>query len=581
MDDRAIRRRHGEERPRPDGVVAERRTSPASDASPNAGEALARMRLGHFDVRTRLQLLAQLQASAGNVAVARALGPAGIAPRPNATEVIQRRDDSDEEEPGEEEVTEEAPEGGAEEPAAPEEVAPAEAGAEEGAPEAPGEEPGTPEEGAPAPGAPEEVPLARPGEAGAEEGAPAEARRRPGGGRGPEEGAPEAPTEEPAAPEEGAPEPGAPEEVPLARPGEAGAEEGAPAEAPEAGAEEAPPGGTEEAPTGGGEEGAPGTAEETAGEEDETTARARTEFDAGADAYNSGDYETALARFKASYDIAGRPNEIWDMAQCLRGLGRNEEAIEMYRAYIEAAPDGTHVAGAQSWIATLSGEGGEETAGEEDETTARARTEFDAGADAYNSGDYETALARFKASYDIAGRPNEIWDMAQCLRGLGRNEEAIEMYRAYIEAAPDGTHVAGAQSWIATLSGEGGEETTGEEDETTARARTEFDAGADAYNSGDYETALARFKASYDIAGRPNEIWDMAQCLRGLGRNEEAIEMYRAYIEAAPDGTHVAGAQSWIATLSGEGGEEAGGGGRLILVHRRRRAADPARDPPS
>ena len=63
---------------------------------------------------------------------------------------------------------------------------------------------------------------------------------------------------------------------------------------------------------------------------------------------------------------------------------------------------------------------------------------------------------------------------------------------------------------------------------TFQRARTAFDAG-------DYETALARFRQAYELSPRPQLLYNIAATLDRLRRDVEAVAALRAFLDASPD----------------------------------------------
>lgn len=66
-------------------------------------------------------------------------------------------------------------------------------------------------------------------------------------------------------------------------------------------------------------------------------------------------------------------------------------------------------------------------------------------------------------------------------------------------------------------------------------ARALFLDGRRAFESGDFETALARFQQAYDISHRVPLLWNIATTLDRLRRDEEALRMFEQYIAAAPE----------------------------------------------
>lgn len=66
-------------------------------------------------------------------------------------------------------------------------------------------------------------------------------------------------------------------------------------------------------------------------------------------------------------------------------------------------------------------------------------------------------------------------------------------------------------------------------------ARGLFDAGFAAYEAGRYEDALRYFQRAHDISGRPQLLFNVAQCYDRLRHDELAIATFERYLEALPD----------------------------------------------
>jgi hypothetical protein len=93
-----------------------------------------------------------------------------------------------------------------------------------------------------------------------------------------------------------------------------------------------------------------------------------------------------------------------------------------------------------------------------DATEDQARVYFDAGAQAYAAGRYPVAIEAFSAAYGLAARPALLFSMAQAERkqfwidkkpdGL---THAIDHYRAYLAAVPEGARRDDAATALAEL----------------------------------------------------------------------------------------------------------------------------------
>lgn len=77
------------------------------------------------------------------------------------------------------------------------------------------------------------------------------------------------------------------------------------------------------------------------------------------------------------------------------------------------------------------------------------------------------------------------------------------------------------------------------EEAQLAEARSRFFSGAQLYQEGDYEAALAEFEESYRLAPAPVATFNVAQTLHVLRRYPEAVEAFRRYLQEA--GSSVSG----------------------------------------
>jgi len=66
-------------------------------------------------------------------------------------------------------------------------------------------------------------------------------------------------------------------------------------------------------------------------------------------------------------------------------------------------------------------------------------------------------------------------------------------------------------------------------------ARLTFESAREAFVAGDYEVALARFRQAYQLSARPGLLYNIAQTLDRLRRDEETVAALREYLEALPN----------------------------------------------
>jgi hypothetical protein len=83
-----------------------------------------------------------------------------------------------------------------------------------------------------------------------------------------------------------------------------------------------------------------------------------------------------------------------------------------------------------------------------------------------------------------------------------------------------------------------------------ARAKQHFSAGTEHFRHGRYDQARAAFSAGYELSHKPGFLWNMAECARLSQHHDQAIALYRQYLEEAPLGSQRAQAQERLDELS-------------------------------
>ena len=80
-----------------------------------------------------------------------------------------------------------------------------------------------------------------------------------------------------------------------------------------------------------------------------------------------------------------------------------------------------------------------------------ARLTFESAREAFVAGDYETALARFRQAYQLSARPGLLYNIAQTLDRLRRDQETIDALREYLDAMPGAPNRAEVEARIRVL----------------------------------------------------------------------------------------------------------------------------------
>jgi hypothetical protein len=84
------------------------------------------------------------------------------------------------------------------------------------------------------------------------------------------------------------------------------------------------------------------------------------------------------------------------------------------------------------------------------------------------------------------------------------------------------------------------------------RAKQHFAVGEEHFKSRRFDEALAEYERGYAETPSPVFTFNMAQCQRLLGHSSAAIELYRRYLQEAPEGLGRAVAEQRIAELTAD-----------------------------
>ncbi|HKA91650.1 MAG TPA: hypothetical protein VKE22_28500 [Haliangiales bacterium] len=94
------------------------------------------------------------------------------------------------------------------------------------------------------------------------------------------------------------------------------------------------------------------------------------------------------------------------------------------------------------------------------------------------------------------------------------------------------------------------------------KAKAHFRAGETAYRAGDYDKAIVEYQAAYVLVMRPQLLFNLGAAYRRKGEvtgaasdKRQALEYYRKYVEAEPDGKGAADAKRFIEILERETAE--------------------------
>jgi tetratricopeptide (TPR) repeat protein len=101
-------------------------------------------------------------------------------------------------------------------------------------------------------------------------------------------------------------------------------------------------------------------------------------------------------------------------------------------------------------------------------------------------------------------------------------------------------------------------------------ARIVFEEGRDAFEHGQYTVALAKFRRSYELSGRPTLLYNIGIAHDRLREDEEALDAFDRYLAAVPEAANRDEVESRAAQLRRAIEErrlvatESGGGGSVF-----------------
>jgi hypothetical protein len=98
-----------------------------------------------------------------------------------------------------------------------------------------------------------------------------------------------------------------------------------------------------------------------------------------------------------------------------------------------------------------------------------------------------------------------------------------------------------------------------------------------AYDLGRIEEAIDGFARAYQMSGEPGLLFETAEAHRELGRNADAVSLYRTYVQRAPGGPHRQAAEKAIEEI----GRNNGGGDAKVAVPSENGARPGAKPPPA
>jgi tetratricopeptide (TPR) repeat protein len=187
---------------------------------------------------------------------------------------------------------------------------------------------------------------------------------------------------------------------------------------------------------------------------------------------------------------------------------------------------------------------------------AQARACFDAGQAAYLAGRLEEARRGFECAYAQLPSAELAWNLARVCERTGAVEDGVRYYREYLAHARVSTRerqkvearikalldLQARQSQTLKVGPEA-RAALGEE------ARTFFQRGVKLYRAGQYAAAAAAFTAVLQMSKAPELHYNLALASERLGAPLDALDHYRAYLDALPQANDRVAVEQHIAEL--------------------------------
>src|SRR4051812_8999427 len=88
--------------------------------------------------------------------------------------------------------------------------------------------------------------------------------------------------------------------------------------------------------------------------------------------------------------------------------------------------------------------------------------------------------------------------------------------------------------------------------DSVQQAKAAYESGMRLYKLGKYDEALTRFEHGFLARPDPAFLFNIGQCNRMLGRLDEELRAYRAYLRERPDASNRADVEAFMAGAQSE-----------------------------
>ena len=178
-----------------------------------------------------------------------------------------------------------------------------------------------------------------------------------------------------------------------------------------------------------------------------------------------------------------------------------------------------------------------------DPATQLAQHCFERAQAAYFEGRLAEARRGFECAYKQLPSPEMAWNLARVNERMGEVEAGVRYFREYLATAKISARekrrvqeriqalveLGQRQASTLKLNPEEQRQALGEE------ARAFFDRGTKLYAGGHYKAAAAAFTAALQLSDAPELHYNLAVTSERLGETADALDHYRAYLDALPE----------------------------------------------
>jgi len=192
--------------------------------------------------------------------------------------------------------------------------------------------------------------------------------------------------------------------------------------------------------------------------------------------------------------------------------------------------------------------------------TARARALFDQGQAAYAAGRFDEASAKMVAAYELTHSADLAFNAARIFERMSDYANAIRYFEIFLrDGSPSEEERTATESRVAAIREAEARRRNqvytapASTDELTNEARTFFLRGVSMFRRRQYGAAQTAFLAAYRFAPLPEVIFNLAVTSERLGARQDAIDYYREYLRAMPEGPERGDIESRIRRLREDG----------------------------